>query len=136
MNPQDYAQAMDKLFSAGALDVWLTPILMKKSRPANLLSVLASSSALDAVARVMLAETTSIGLRYHPVERVIAKRSEMLVSTAWGSVRVKVSRHEGKVCQVTPEFEDCLRLSTESGEPVRVIRQAALAAAFLLPETE
>ena len=136
MNPQDYAQAMDKLFSAGALDVWLTSILMKKSRPANVLSVLASSSALDTIARIILTETTSIGLRYHPVERVIANRSEVIVPTAWGSVRVKVSRHEGKVCQVTPEFEDCLRLSAESGEPVRVIRQAALAAAFLLPDTE
>jgi uncharacterized protein (TIGR00299 family) protein len=136
MNPQDYSLAMDKLFDAGALDVWLTPIIMKKSRPAHTLSILAPSLALDSVARVALTETTSIGLRYYPVERIIADRSELIVATVWGSVRVKISRHQGKVCQVTPEYEDCLRLSLASGEPVRIVRQAALAAAFLLPETE
>jgi uncharacterized protein (TIGR00299 family) protein len=136
MNPQDYSPAMDKLFDAGALDVWLTPIIMKKSRPAHTLSILAPSVALDVVARVALTETTSIGLRYFPVERIIADRSELTVETAWGRVRVKISRHQGKVCQVTPEYEDCLRLSHSCGEPVRIVRQAALAAAFLLPETE
>lgn len=136
MNPQDYAPAMDKLFEAGAFDVWLTPILMKKSRPANMISVLAPASLLDAVAAVLLQETTSIGVRYRPVERVIASRSALTVETAWGAVRVKISRHEGKVCQITPEYEDCLRLSRETNEPVRIIRQAALAAAFLLPDTE
>jgi uncharacterized protein (TIGR00299 family) protein len=136
MNPQDYSPAMDKLFDAGALDVWLTPVIMKKSRPAHTLSILASSAALDAVAQVALTETTSIGLRYFPVERIIADRSELTVETVWGSVRVKISRYQGKVCQVTPEYEDCLRLSRSCGEPVRIVRQAALAAAFLLPETE
>lgn len=136
MNPQDYALAMDKLFSAGAVDVWLTPVIMKKNRPAVMLSVLASSLRFDAISRIILTETTSIGLRCHPVDRVIAARSEISVLTAWGSVRVKVSRYEGKVCQVTPEYEDCARLSQESGEPVRIIRQAALAAAFMMPETE
>lgn len=136
MNPQDYAVAMDKLFAAGALDVWLTPVVMKKGRPANTLSVLAASTALDAVARVVLLETTSIGIRFHAVERIIADRSEIMVTTPWGSVKVKISRHEGRVCQITPEYEDCLRLSLASDEPVRIVRQAALAAAFLLPETE
>lgn len=136
MNPQDYAPAMDKLFAAGALDVWLTPTLMKKSRPAHTLSILAPAAVLEAVVQTALTETTSIGLRYFPVERIIADRTELTVETAWGLVRVKISRYQGKVCQITPEYEDCLRLSHTCGEPVRIIRQAALAAAFLLPEAE
>lgn len=136
MNPQDYALAIERLFAAGCLDVWLTPIYMKKSRPANILSVLAPSSMLDTVAQVVLTETTGIGLRYYPVERVVADRTELLAETAWGNVRIKVSRHQGKVCQVTPEYEDCLKLSRETGEPVRHIRQAAISSALLLPEAE
>lgn len=136
MNPQDYASAMDKLFAVGALDVWLTPILMKKGRPAHTLSILASSQSLDLIAKVVLTETTSLGIRYFPVERIIADRSELTVETAWGSVRIKVSRHCGKICQITPEYDDVLRLSQLCGEPVRTVRQAALSAAFLLPELE
>ncbi len=136
MNPQDYSAAMDKLFATGALDVWLTPIMMKKGRPAHTLSVLASRLSLDLVANVVLTETTSIGLRYMPVERIIADRSELTVETTWGRVRVKVSRHQGKICQITPEYDDVLQISRTCGEPVRTVRQAALAAAFLLPELE
>ncbi|MDU4959762.1 MAG: nickel pincer cofactor biosynthesis protein LarC [Sporomusaceae bacterium] len=136
MNPQDYPAAMDRLFAAGALDVWLTPAMMKKSRPAHVLSVLAPAAVLEMVAQTVLNETTSIGLRYFPVERLIADRSELTVQTVWGVVRVKVSRYQGKVCQITPEYEDCLQLSQVCGEPVRIIRQEALAAAFMLPETD
>lgn len=136
MSPQDYTPAMDKLLAAGSLDVWLTPVLMKKGRPGSLLSVLTTQAELETISNIILQETTSIGVRYYPIERIVAARTEIMVATVWGQVRVKVSRYQGVVCQITPEYEDCLRLSKTSGEPVRLIRQAALAAALILPETE
>lgn len=130
MNPQYYAYVMDKLFAVGALDVWLAPIIMKKGRPANTLSVLIPAALLDSVSALVLQETSSIGLRYYPVQRSIASRTIHEVVTPWGRVRVKVSRHEGRICNISPEYEDCRQLARQQNVPLKTVAQAALQAAY------
>lgn len=135
MNPQHYAYAMDRLFAAGALDVWLTPIVMKKGRPATTLSVLVSGKLVQAVTDILFAETTTIGVRHYPVERTVASRATALVDTQWGGVRIKISKHQGRICNFSPEFDDCLRLAKEHGVPLKAVRQAATHAAAELVQT-
>ena len=106
--------AMGKLLAAGALDVYFTPIQMKKNRPAVQLSVIAPREKAAELAQMVLAETTSLGLRASEVRRYKARRQEERVQTPWGEVAVKV-KYLGKVAQVYPEYEDCLRLSREAG---------------------
>src|ERR1700731_429979 len=95
LNPQIYDHVMERLFAAGARDVTLTPIIMKKGRPAITLTVLAEPARRDAIAKVIFAETSSIGLRFHPVSRMKLRREIREVQTKWGAVRVKFSEGEG-----------------------------------------
>lgn len=134
LNPQIYPHVMDKLFAAGALDVWITPIIMKKSRPAVTLSMLVDSRAFPALAAVLLAETTTIGMRYYPVSRLEAERRFTEIATPWGQVQVKVSSLQGQVANVAPEFEDCRRLAGERGLPLKVVWQKACSLAWPLYE--
>ncbi len=129
-NPQLYPYVMEKLFAAGARDAWLTPIVMKKGRSAVTLSVLTDSGTFPAVAALLMAETTTIGLRYHPVSRLEAERRLATVVTPWGEVNVKVSSVEGRVTNVAPEYEDCRRLAAGQGLPLKVVWQKALALAW------
>lgn len=126
LNPQLYPHVMEKLFAVGARDVWLTPITMKKSRPATELSVLADSHTFPAVAATLLAETTTIGMRYFPVHRLEAERRLVEVTTPWGPVKVKVSSLQGQVANVAPEYEDCRRLALENDVPLKVVWQKAV----------
>ena len=126
LNPQIYPHVMDKLFAAGARDVWLTPVIMKKGRSATQLSVLADTNTFPAVAALLLAETTTIGMRYYPVSRLEADRQMAEVTTPWGQVRIKVSSLAGQVANVAPEYEDCRRLAAERGLPLKVVWQKAL----------
>ncbi len=130
LTPQIYPHVMDRLFAAGALDVWLTPIVMKKGRSATQLSALAREDDFPAVAAVLMAETTTIGMRYHPVSRLEAERSMTAVATPWGEVRIKVSSLRGQVANVAPEYEDCRRLAVEHGLPLKVVWQKAVAQAW------
>ncbi|EGO61913.1 nickel pincer cofactor biosynthesis protein LarC [Acetonema longum] len=130
MNPQYYNYVMDKVFALGALDVWLTPIIMKKGRPANTLSMLISADLLETVSALVLQETSSIGMRYYPVRRSIASRTIHDVPTPWGRVRLKVSRHEGRICNISPEYEDCRQLALQQNVPLKAVAQAALQAAY------
>jgi len=127
-NPQIYEYVMDKLFAAGALDVWLTPIIMKKSRPAVTLSVLLKASQQAAVTQIVFTETSTIGVRSYPVNRTVAERETFAVDTLWGQIRVKVSRINGRVCCVSPEYEDCRRAADEHNIPLKVIQQETLKA--------
>jgi uncharacterized protein (TIGR00299 family) protein len=129
MNPQWYEHVIDKLLTAGALDVYLTPTQMKRSRPAVTLSLMVDESKLDAALGILFAETTTIGVRMHPVERRKLDREERTVETAYGPVRVKIARWEGRVMNTAPEYRDCLRLAEEKGVPLKDVHQAALAAA-------
>jgi len=120
-NPQIFDYVMERLFKAGALDVWLTPIQMKKNRPAVTLSVLAPVSLQEAVEKILFTETTTIGIRRYAVERTAAERREETVQTPWGSVRVKVSSVRGNSCSVTPELDDCRKLAEMHHTPLKEV---------------
>lgn len=125
-NPELYSYIMDKLFAAGAVDVWLTPIIMKKGRPATKLSALLPEECQAGIGEIILEETTSIGMRFYPVTRVIANREFIVVGLPWGDVKVKISSFRGKICNVAPEYEDCRRIAEEAGMPLKVIQHLAL----------
>jgi uncharacterized protein (TIGR00299 family) protein len=129
LNPQIYDHVAERLFDAGARDVTLTPTIMKKGRPAVTISVLAEPSARERIAAVLFAETSTIGLRYHPVARLKLKREIKEVETRWGRVRVKVSGSGGDTVTVSPEYDDCKRLALEHQVALRLILEQAQAAA-------
>lgn len=137
MNPELYAAVSERLFAAGARDVWLTPIQMKKGRPGVLLSVLAPAEFETTLARILLEETTTLGLRVVPVRRHEAGREMRQVITPFGPVDVKLKLVDGRVVGAAPEYEACARLAREQGVPVRRVYEAALAAAqTFLEDTE
>jgi uncharacterized protein (TIGR00299 family) protein len=129
MNPELYSAVSDALFAAGALDVWLTPIQMKKGRPGVLLGVLAPAAQENALADLLLRETTTLGVRVRSVHRHEAQRTFATVETAYGEIQVKLKWLEGQVVGAKPEFEQCRRLAETQGVPVRLIYEVALAAA-------
>lgn len=126
LNPQVYEYVMEKLFAAGALDVWLTPIIMKKSRPAVTLSVLFKASLQAEITKIVFAETSTIGVRSYPVDRMVADREIIMIDTLWGQTRVKVSRVEGRICTVSPEYEDCRKIAEEHRIPLKLVQQEVL----------
>jgi len=126
-NPQIFDYVMERLFKAGALDVWLTPIQMKKNRPAVTLSVLAPAALQAAVEEIIFTEATTIGIRRYAVQRTAAERREETVNTPWGSVRVKISSVNGKTCTVTPEYDECRNLAEKSGVSLKEIFAAVRA---------
>ena len=121
MNPQIYEYLIEKLLQAGALDVYLTPIMMKKSRPAHLLSIVTRVEDMDAIKRLVFKETTTLGIRSSKVTRSILKREIREVELPYGKVRVKVSGDKNSVINITPEYEDCKRIAMETGLPLKEI---------------
>ena len=128
MNPQLFGHVMDRLFAAGALDVFFTPIQMKKNRPATMLSVIARRQDEPALARLILEETTTFGLRVHPITRYEAQRTFETVGTEFGELPVKLKILDGRVFQAAPEYDACLRLAEEKGVPLFQVYQAGLEA--------
>jgi hypothetical protein len=124
--PEVIAFVIDKLLNAGAVDAWITPIIMKKGRPAFLLSALCDESRKPVMEDVFFNETSSIGIRWQPVRRTVADRTIVPVATEWGTVGVKVAERNGQVVNVAPEFGDCSELARQSGAPLKKIYQAAL----------
>jgi uncharacterized protein (TIGR00299 family) protein len=117
---------MERLFEAGALDVWFTPIQMKKNRPGILLSVLSPLGMVEALSMLIMRETSTLGVRmYPPAHRLKATRQEREVETPWGRVRVKEKWLGDQRLAVSPEFEDCARLARKSGEPLVRVMEAA-----------
>jgi uncharacterized protein (DUF111 family) len=113
-----------------AADAWLTPVLMKKGRPAHTVSVLCPPAARDALRSVIFRQTTTLGVREHPVERHSLRRDWRAVPVREGQVRVKVSLDDaGLVVHATPEYEDAGALAQEAGAPVRELLDEAVAAA-------
>ncbi len=121
--------AMERLFAAGALDVWFTPVQMKKNRPGVVLSALARSEQADALAAVILRETPTLGVRVRPVARAVADRREREVETPWGRVRVKEKWLDGRKVAASPEYEDCARIARERGIPLQDVYAAVLRSA-------
>ena len=120
---------MERLLAEGALDVWFTPIQMKKNRPAILLSVLAQPRDADTLAGLLLRETTTLGVRQRVLSRHKAERELRTVETSWGPVRVKVKIMEGQAAAVSPEYDDCARLAAEAGVPLAEVMETARSAA-------
>jgi hypothetical protein len=127
--PQIYEHVLERLLAAGARDAFLVPVVMKKSRPGTLLRVLADPAAREALAAIVFAETSTIGLRWTTWHRMVLARTERRVETPWGPVRVKVAHAPDGTPNVAPEFEDCRRLAREHGVALKLVHQAALAAA-------
>jgi uncharacterized protein (TIGR00299 family) protein len=121
MNPQFYEPLSERLFAAGALDVWLTPATMKKGRPATIVSAIVPADRRDEVERVLFVESTTIGVRATTVSRTRAPRRFETVTTRWGDVRLKLRGWDRRVLGATPEYDDCLELSRVSGAPIREI---------------
>ena len=132
MNPQHYSAVSDRLFAAGARDVWLTPVQMKKGRPAVVLSVLAAARHEHAIVDIMLRETTTLGVRVTTVRRHEAQRELCNVDTPYGLVRVKLKRIDGETVGAAPEYDDCVALSAHNGTTVRQVYDAALVAAHAM----
>ena len=121
MNPQIYEYVIDELFSKGALDVWLTQMIMKKTRPSVKLSVLCNRERRDELIGIILKETTSLGVRYFETQRVTMNREIHEISSKYGTVRIKTSQLGRSLVKNTPEFEDCKKIAKEMSLPLREI---------------
>ncbi len=126
MNPQMYDYVIEKLMQQGAQDVYLTPIIMKKGRPAVLLSVLTDEARTDAVLDTLFRETTSIGVRIREVGRKKLSREIREVDTVYGKIRVKISRRGDEILTITPEYEDCKRIAEEKQVPLKHVIEEAI----------
>jgi len=125
MNPQIYGYFLEKALAAGALDVYTTPVQMKKNRPGTLLTVLCKPQEAKALMSLIFAETTTFGARSYRAQRRVLPREWVNVATDYGDVRVKVSRVNGRILHVAPEFDDCRKLAVEKNVPLqRVIAEA------------
>jgi uncharacterized protein (DUF111 family) len=121
---------MERLFAAGARDVTLTPTIMKKGRPALTLGVLAEAARREDIAAVIFAETSTIGLRFHPVARLKLHRESREVETRWGKIRVKFSGANGhSPTTISPEYDDCRRAAAQHDVALRDVIDAARDAA-------
>jgi uncharacterized protein (TIGR00299 family) protein len=129
LDPRLWPGVLDQLLAAGASDAWLTPILMKKGRPAHTLSVLCPAGALPKVRATVFATTSTIGLRQTTVGKVALERASASVEVLGARVGVKVAVSDGAVVNVSVEFEDCAALARASGLPVKEVLRAATAAA-------
>ena len=129
MDPRLYGEVAARLFAAGALDVALLPLQMKKGRPGTLLTVVARPELEGVLSGLILRETTSLGVRSHDVRRTELVRRHETVATRHGSVRIKLGLLGGEVVNVSPEYDDCERLSRELGVPLKDVLAAAAAAA-------
>jgi uncharacterized protein (DUF111 family) len=121
MNPQFYEPLSERLFAAGALDVWLAPVTMKKGRPGTIVSAIVPVERRGEVERALFLESTTIGVRATSVNRTRAPRRFETVTTRWGDVRLKLRGWDGRVIGAMPEYEDCLQLSRVSSAPIREI---------------
>lgn len=133
MNPEFYGHVEELLFQAGALDVFKTPVIMKKGRPAVKLSVLTGAEKERAVSEIIWKETSSIGLRKCKVDKVMLRREMTAVRTEWGDVKVKISYYRGEPLKYKAEYEDCRKIAAENRVPLPAVYRAVdLAAGKLL----
>ena len=128
MNPQLFGPLMERLYAAGALDVFYSAVQMKKNRPGTLVTVIAHPDRRHDIAGVLFAETTTIGVRYREMVRECLEREWETLETSVGKIRFKVARRGGKVLNAAPEFDDCVRAAVERGLPVKAVQALALKA--------
>jgi hypothetical protein len=128
MNPQLFGYVMERLFSAGALDVYFTPIFMKKNRPATKLSVVSRQVDEQNLSQIILSETSTLGVRVISIHRHESNRDFLTVSTKYGDIPVKLKIANGKPIQAAPEYDVCARIAAQKGAPLMQVYQAALEA--------
>jgi uncharacterized protein (TIGR00299 family) protein len=121
MNPELYEYIIEKLFNNGADDVYITPIIMKKSRPAITLSVLCNKSHEDAVLEILFTETTTLGIRKYDVDKVMLQRSFSKIDTPFGQVTVKSGLYNGKTIKAKPEYNECKKIAEEKNIPIQEV---------------
>ena len=126
MNPQLFGPLMDSLLAAGALDVFYTPVQMKKSRPGTLVTIVAPPAKRQALTEILFRESTTIGIRYEEMSRTCLDRTVETVSTPYGDVRFKVARRDGRELNASPEFDDCARLAAQHGVSIKEVQAAAV----------
>ena len=129
LDPRLWPVVIERLLGAGAADAWITPIVMKKGRPAHTIHVLCDGTTIAAARGVLFAETSTIGVRSSPVSKYALDREWLTTDVHGQSVRVKVARLDGEVVNVSPEFDDAVRAAAALGRPVKSILAAAAAAA-------
>jgi uncharacterized protein (TIGR00299 family) protein len=125
MNPQIYGYFAERALAAGALDVFSAPVQMKKNRPGQLVTILAEPEKVTRLIDLIFSETTTIGVRMYEVRRKTLDREIVPVETPLGAVRIKISRVNGTILNATPEYEDCQRIASERGVPLKQVIAAA-----------
>lgn len=120
MNPQIYGYVMDKLFDEGALDVYLTPVYMKKNRPGTVITITAPVDIQDKIIKLLFKETTTIGIRKFNIDRFELNRKVESLSTDYGEIRFKVSNYKGNIVNVSPEYEDVKKASLNYNVPFKI----------------
>lgn len=125
-SPEFYEVLMERLFAQGAVDVFFTPIQMKKSRPATLLTVLAPPERLEDLAQVLFTESSTFGIRYTPMHRLTLERRWETVETEYGPIRLKIGLRNGRVVSTSPEYEDVKAAARLHSVPIKTVYQTAL----------
>ena len=126
MNPEIYGLLMEHLVEAGALDVFYTPIQMKKNRPATLITIIAQPADRELLTTLLFTESTTIGVRVSEIDRDTLDREIVSIDSPFGAVRVKVARRNGEILNVAPEFDDCARVAEEHGRSVKDIQAVVM----------
>ncbi len=127
MTPEELGFFVERALAEGAIDVYFTPVQMKKNRPGVAITVIGATDAFERLSRLVFRETTTIGFRYRESDRRVLDRETVSVETPAGTIRVKVARLAGEVVNVAPEFDDCREAALRSGLSLHEIRTAAIA---------
>ena len=125
LNPQVFGYVMDRLLAEGALDVFGTPVQMKKNRPGILLTVLCKPEHSSKLTKLIFTETTTLGVRMREERRAVLARRSVAVQTKWGEVRLKVANLNGSIANYAPEYEDCRRIAEAHHVPIKQVMQEA-----------
>jgi pyridinium-3,5-bisthiocarboxylic acid mononucleotide nickel chelatase len=128
MNPQFFGALMDRLYAAGALEVFFTAVQMKKNRPGTLVTIVGNPAHRATLTDIVYRETTTIGVRHFEMDRDCLARDWVPVTTPWGEVRIKVAVRDGAILKGAPEYDDCARLAAASGVAVKDVHAAAVKA--------
>jgi len=126
MNPEFYDYIMEKLFFKGALDVFLTPIQMKKNRPAHMLSIIVFEQNLKEILEVLFSESTTLGVRIRETKRLRLAQKNFITETKYGKIRVKVGMFKGEIKNIAPEYEDCKKMAKQHKVPLKEVYDEAM----------
>ncbi len=126
LNPQLFGYVAEQALAAGALDVFATPVQMKKGRPGTLITLLAKPENAEAIAHLVFRETSTIGIRTRREKRFVLPRRHEAVKTQWGEIRMKIAQMNGSVSNYAPEYEDCRRIAEQNGVPLKAVMQEAI----------